>query len=252
MITKQLRFDDDVLDILRSMDWQQDGLVGILTCGNLDRPMYLKVNKALAAMGGKWNRKLKGHLFPIDPRLTVTDLLEDGTLTIEKGGFFETPPAVVQKMLDLIIIDWENAILEPSAGLGAIADQLPIDREKIICIEKNPQRVDVLRSKGYYAICTDFLTFVGPQYNTIVMNPPFEVGQDILHVQHAYTLLALGGWLVSVMSEGPFFRSDKKATAFREWLEDVGAYSHKLEPGSFKESGTGVSARLLTIHKRRE
>jgi 16S rRNA G1207 methylase RsmC len=57
-------------------------------------------------------------------------------------------------------------------------------------------------------------------YDRIVMNPPFENGQDIAHVEHAYELLSPGGRLVTVMSEGPFFRQDKNAASFRNWLEE--------------------------------
>ncbi len=246
MPTKQLRFDDSVLDILRGMEWSQDGLLGTLTCGQLERPMYLKVNRALAAMGGKWNRKQGGHLFPMDPRPAVEGLLDNGVLVVEKDGFFETPPEVVGRMLDLIIL--QGIILEPSAGLGAIADQIPVDKDCIRCVEKNEQRAQVLQDKGYQTECADFLTVVG-RYDTIVMNPPFEQGQDIDHVRHAHGLLAPGGWLVSVVSEGPFFRQDKKAQAFRTWFDEVGGYSEKLDSGAFKSSGTQVNARLVTIHK---
>ena len=59
-------------------------------------------------------------------------------------------------------------------------------------------------------------------YDRIVMNPPFSDRRDVEHVQHAYELLKPGGRLVAIMGEGSFFGSDKKAVAFREWLESVG------------------------------
>jgi hypothetical protein len=49
------------------------------------------------------------------------------------------------------------------------------------------------------------------------------------------------------MSEGVFYRSDKKATAFREWLAEIGI-SDKLPEGTFKQSGTGVNTRLVIIN----
>jgi len=245
--TKKLRFDDEVLDVLRGMTWSDDGLAGYLPPGQLERNMYLAVNKALTAMGGKWNRKAKGHLFKMDPRPQVEGLLEGGVLEVEKDGFFETPPDVTWGMLNCIPV--LGNILEPSAGLGAIVDQIPVPKEEITCIEKNEQRCQVLRDKGYTVECVDFLSCAGV-YNTIIMNPPFEMGQDIEHVQHAYSLLAPGGWMVSVMAEGPFFRQDKKATAFREWLDEVGGTSVKLQHGAFKSSGTMVNARLAIIHRR--
>ena len=97
----------------------------------------------------------------------------------------------------------------------------------------------------------DALTHSG-QYDRVVMNPPFEDGQDIDHVRRAFDAnLKPGGKLVAIMSEGPFFRSDKKAQAFRQWLEENGGTSERLAPGTFKESGTGTATRLVTVEKGR-
>jgi len=244
-LTKLLRFDEVVLAIIRTMDWRDDGKLGILTCGQLDRKMSQRVNKALVAMGGKWNRARGGHTFPLDPRVRVQGLIEEGTLTVERDGFFETPPEVVACMVGLA---WPaGRVLEPSAGLGAIADSLLIARDQILCIEKNVQRAEELRKKGYAVQCGDFLAMQPGTFDTILMNPPFEAGQDIDHVQHAFGCLAPGGALVSVMSVGPFFRSDRKATAFREWFGRVVGLKEDLPPSSFKASGTGVSACLVVI-----
>ena len=250
MLTKTLKFDDDVLGILRTMEWSDDGLLGVLTCGQLERALYVKVNKALSAMGGGWARGKGGHVFKTDPRSQVEGLVENGTMTVERDGFFETPPAVVERMLELVEIRRGDKVFEPSAGLGAIAYylcQYP-DIALHVC-EKNPQRAEKLKDTGYHLVAYDFFDLTRPWYDVIVMNPPFENGQDIDHVRHAYHLLDEGGQLVSVMSEGTFFRGDRKATAFREWMEEVGAYNERLPEGSFKETGTGVSARLVVIRK---
>ncbi len=52
------------------------------------------------------------------------------------------------------------------------------------------------------------------------------------------------------MSESPFFRTDKKSTDFRDWLDTVGS-SEKLPEGSFKDAlkTTGVNTRIVTIDK---
>lgn len=248
MLTRSLKFDDDVLAIIRSMDWHDDGRLGMLTCGQLDRKLYTRVNKALEAMGGKWNRSRSGHVFPIDPRLQVEGLIKNGLLTIEKDGFFETPPKVVRRMIELA--QPTGNVLGPSAGLGAIVDHLPVSQSQVFCIEKNAQRAEVLRKKGYTIHCCDFLKYKAPgAFDTIFMNPPFEEGQDIDHIRHAYQCLAPGGTLVSVASEGPFFRNDRRATAFRDWAKQIKAYIERLPPRSFKESGTCVSTHLIVIHK---
>jgi len=251
-LIKQIRFDNDVLGYLRSMVFSNDGLSGKLTCGQLDRKMYEKVNKALDAMGGKWNKKSGCHLFQTDPRPSVEGLLENGVLEVERDGFFETPRAVIERMLELVPVSEDDYILEPSAGLGAIADALrEHGARQILVFEKNQERRNVLVGKKYFTAMTDdFLERRSePEHDKIYMNPPFENQQDIDHVKHAYEFLKPGGRMVSVMSSGAFFREDKKATEFRNWLCGKGGYSEPLPEGSFKESGTGVNAVLVVISK---
>jgi hypothetical protein len=82
-----------------------------------------------------------------------------------------------------------------------------------------------------------------------VMNPPFENKQEIDHIRHAFKFLKSGGRLVSVMSPSPTFSSDRKSVAFREWVEGLGGEIVELPEGSFKESGTGVSSKLVVLDK---
>ena len=253
MLTKTLRFDDDVIAVIKAMNWADDGCLGVITGGQLARDLYTRVNKALEAMGGKWNRKWGGHVFAADPRPSVEGLIDNGSLTVERDGFFETPIEVVNKMLELAPYTG-GYVLEPSAGMGAIALNLGVPTDMIVCVEKNADRCKSLVDKKFAAVINaDFLTY--PAYDHIwkishvYMNPPFEELQDIDHVKHAYELLAIGGTLVAVMSESPFFRTDKKAEEFRLWYDRLDSYVEKLPAGSFKESGTGVNARLVVINK---
>jgi hypothetical protein len=254
VLEKKIKFDEDVLSIVKGMEWDNDGKLGKITGGQLDRKLYEKTNKALSAMGGQWNRKAGGHIFAYDPRPQVEGLLDNGVLTIEKDGFFETPLAVCKRMFELIKPCYdpgeEITVLEPSAGLGAIANALVaagVSSKDIYCIEKNAQRCEVLQETFGHVVNVDFLIYDGMGFDLIYMNPPFELQQDIDHIKHAYSLLNPAGNLVSVMGEGSFFREDKKAIEFREWLDSVGGYSEKLPEGSFKESGTMVNTRLVII-----
>lgn len=250
-LTKTLKFDTDVLDVIKAMRWSDDGLSGELV-GQLDRKLYEKVNKALDVMGGKWNKKAKAHLFTFDPRPQVEGLLESGGLTVERDGFFETPEGIVTKMIKLANISHGDKVLEPSAGMGRIAIGLKNAGANVFCVEKNENRAKHLDELGFMCFVQDFLTISTSTMNNFdaaVMNPPFEEGQDAQHVMYAYEFLREGGMLVSVMGEGVFFRSDKKSVAFREWLDAVGGETIELPEGSFKESGTGVNTRLVVIER---
>jgi hypothetical protein len=261
MLTKTLRFDDDVLSIVRGMNWSDDGRLGVLTCGQLDRKMYEKVNKALDAMGGKWNRGKGGHVFAIDPRPSVEGLLTNGALQIERDGFFETPEKVVKRMIELAGGHIYGDVLEPSAGMGAIVKHIDMtNTDHVVLVEKNEQRAEYL-DKTYGDYCMvfnmDFIDFdIHPfsfwrsgGFDFVLMNPPFEDSQDIMHIVKAWQLLKPGGKLISVVSEGPFFRQDIRAINFRRFVGENEAHTEKLPEGSFKESGTGVNTRLVVFSK---
>ena len=172
-------------------------------------------------------------------------------------GFFPTPRPVIAELLDLADIQPGHRVLEPSCGKGDIADAI---REEypdafLTLVEINRTLADVLSAKGHDPVFADFLTYGGgTSFDRIIGNPPFERGQDIDHVRHAYDLLAANGKLVMVMCEGPFFRSDSKSVAFREWLDEVGGYSVELPDESFKGveafRETSVRTRIVVVEKQ--
>jgi hypothetical protein len=55
------------------------------------------------------------------------------------------------------------------------------------------------------------------------------------------------------MSEGPFFRTDRKSEAFREWLAAVAGQSEQLPEDAFKGveafRETGCRTRLVVIDR---
>lgn len=169
-------------------------------------------------------------------------------------GFFPTPMPIIDDMLEYAEIESGHSVLEPSCGKGDIvAAILNQDLEvQLTAIEQNRTLADILNAKNIDALFEDFLDHTG-LYDRIVMNPPFEQGQDIEHVRHAYERLVPGGRLVSIMSEGPFFRQDKKSTEFRTWLDEVNGNSEKLPGDAFNSAAafrqTGVQTRILTIQK---
>ncbi|MBY0277906.1 hypothetical protein K2Z84_21440 [Candidatus Binatia bacterium] len=52
----------------------------------LDRKLYVAVDKVLKAAGGKWNRKLGGHAFERDPREILGLALETGAIVAPRGS----------------------------------------------------------------------------------------------------------------------------------------------------------------------
>lgn len=284
----------------------------------------------------------------------------------QKDGldFFPTPAFIADEMIEAADIQEGMTVLEPSAGMGHIAEQIRSSGVEPDVIEMSNKRVELLEAKGFNVVGRDFMEFTGtgtsvpsnmdemkslvtdinksttkldklnarqsdriknegrsrprsttysaqssteaefrdkkkkelskliraaienggnvpdnildvagpgweyvdgkysplPEqfgkgklYDRIIMNPPFSDRRDSQHIKHAYDLLKPGGRLVSIAGEGVFFGNDKKAKAFRDWVDSVGGTDEKLDEGTFNDPSlpvsTGVNTRMLVIDK---
>jgi phospholipid N-methyltransferase len=172
--------------------------------------------------------------------------------------FFPTPQELAQRMAFDLDAEPGMRVLEPSGGKGNLADAVraQVPKAAIDVVEQSHRLREILEAKGYTLVGHDFMDFKPEQpYDRIIMNPPFSNGQDADHVRHAYDMLAPGGKLVAITGEGIFFREDAKSKAFRDWFDEVGGESEKME-GAFTDrrevKTTGVNSRLLTIEKPAE
>jgi len=212
-----------------------------------------KFNKAKADL-----EQLTGPKTQADPTARRIRELESQLIGTREAGRFFTPKAVAEQVVDAADIRPGMKVLEPSAGKGDLADAIKAAEPEadLSTIEIRSNLREILELKGHKSAGNDFLELKDGDYDRIVMNPPFENGAEMDHVRHAYELLKPGGKLVSIMSEGPFGRTDKKATEFREFLSEVGGESEKLPDKSFTGAGTitqtGVSTRLVTIEKPKD
>lgn len=248
---------DDILDILG--ECRTEGNTLYLPDRQLERSTYQAVNKVLESIGGKWDRKAKGHVFADgDPAELLDNVILAGEITDLKKQyqFFSTPRPIAEKMCELAELDSTCIVLEPSCGKGDLADVIyEAGVKELVGLELNREMEKHLTGKPYATLTgIDFLEFVkDPGIKTpwtrIVMNPPFSRQQDIDHILTAYGILRPGGILVSVVSESPFFRSNKKSVDFRAFLDEHEAVIVPLEEGAFKESGTMVRTRLVKIVK---
>ena len=73
--------------------------------------------------------------------------------------FFPTPRNVVEQMIEMADLDSDMKVLEPSAGMGHIADVLKDHGIQPDVIELSDKRQELLRLKGYNVVGNDFLTF---------------------------------------------------------------------------------------------
>lgn len=168
--------------------------------------------------------------------------------------FFPTPKALANRMAEMAGIKPGMKVLEPSAGSGNLADAARAAGAEVDAVEVSPQLRTLLEAKGHKMVGSNFDEFEAPgQYDAVIMNPPFSDRQDAAHIQRAYDMLRPGGKLVAIAGEGVFFGSDKKAEAFRSWLDERGAEVEKLPAGTFEDktllATTGANARLMVLQK---
>lgn len=167
-------------------------------------------------------------------------------------GYFPTPPDIVARMLEHAGNLDGLTIIEPSAGDGAILDAIRAEypSARLMACERNHTLCTILEAKGHLVDASDCTEWKPPfQCDRVLMNPPFENGQDAAHIRLAHSWLRDGGRLVAIMSPGPFFRNDLKSLEFREWFERMGGEKFDLPAGAFKASGTSVATVLVVIGK---
>lgn len=260
-ITKTRQIEPDVLDVLAQADCAGNTLR--IRGGQLDRKLYLRVNEVLEALGGTWDRRAKAHVLEGIAADAVEHAVLTGTYTRSRQdfGFFETPEMVVGRMIAKAEIEPGLRYLEPNAGHGAIA--LPIlgllQPKALHCYEildANVKKLDEkIRLCGYnppelLVMRRDFLEVPPtPNFDRVLMNPPFAKRADIAHITHALGFLKRGGILVSVASASVKFRTDSVASSFRQMLASYAGSIEALPEGSFRESGTMVNTVLVTMRR---
>jgi len=257
---KTITIDSDVRDVLARSSISSDRVV--LPPEQLDRKLYERINKALVAAGGKWNRSAKAHLFARDPREALGLAAETGKVVHVKNTLqaFYTPCAIADRLVALIgPLEDGDCVLEPSCGdgsiVGAIIRHQPgvymtaidIDREAMTSARMDWGRGRETRDDFINA---DFLDMpVDPTYDVVLMNPPFTKDQDIEHVMHAWEFVRPGGRLATIMSMGWRTSTRGKRKRFREFVELLGGKVIEVEAGAFKESGTDVSTVMVRLDK---
>ena len=218
----------------------------------LDRNDYLKLSKELTSLGGKWKGgKVGAFVFDFDPQLIVDKICNNKVNTKKMTQFFPTPNKIVKKMLDGVEIKHSDKLLEPSAGQGAIIEELIKFNSNISYCEFEDINVDILKNKypNLKFLKHDFLEVDNLKFDKIFANPPFSKSQDIIHIKHMYDLLNKDGVLVSISGTSWKYKVDKKSKDFKDWLLTQKHSIEDIESGEFSESGTNVATCLIKIYK---
>lgn len=163
--------------------------------GDKDKAAQAEAEKVLVAIGAV---KVK-HYWQFDycPSEVLDQIVCSGCIPDQKSHqFYPTPQAVAEAAIALADIQPGHSCLEPSAGQGGLADLMP----KPVCVEISDLHCEILKAKGHYVERADFLKWhVTGKYDRIVMNPPYSEGRWQAHIEHAASMLELGGRLIAVL-----------------------------------------------------
>lgn len=181
--------------------------------------------------------------------------LEEAVRFAQIDGFFPTPPGLVSTVLDWALIQKGEAVLEPSAGKGDLAEAAKAAGGVVVGFEINHNLAEICKAKGLDVERADFMTMQPIEaFDKVVMNPPFEKLADVEHVRRAFQWLKPGGRLVAIMSPSFEHNGAARAVAFREWLDEQSSAVVKVEPGAFTGRDafrqTGVACRIVIIDKQ--
>ena len=185
------------------------------------------INKALAEYYGDALAD-DSHELPEQKRQS-TDVAKD-------LQYYPTPQEVIDKMLSDVWLKEGVNVLEPSCGCGRIMDAVRDTGANVYGIEYDAGRVAEAKAKGHSVLQANFLeTIPKPDFDYIIMNPPFYGKHYAKHIEHAMKFLKEGGRLIAVL---PVTARYDHGLVDGNW--------HDLPVGSFKESDTNINTTILT------
>ena len=171
--------------------------------GDAGEQVNAEAGKVLQAMGGTPLERGR-WAFDYNPLPAIQEIVASGCLPDQKAHqFYPTPEKLARIAVDMAEIGDGHQVLEPSAGMGGLADLLPKDRTT--CVEISGLHCKVLESKGHRVVWSDFLPWAdgrvaeGRRFDRIVMNPPFSDGRWHAHTEQAAAMLGEGGRLVAIL-----------------------------------------------------
>lgn len=155
--------------------------------------------------------------------------------------YYPTPVAVVERVLaDLVYRMPGQRVLEPSCGCGRFMDALRAAGAEVIGCEVDPVRAAMCEAKGHRVMRMNFLeTVPTPDFDQVVMNPPFSGRHYAKHVRHALRFLKPGGRLTAILPATARYDHGE--------LDDLRPHWTDLPVGSFSESGTNINTTVATI-----
>lgn len=210
------------------------------------------VDKANQVLADYYGEVLPDAAHPDD---SPDDLRSRSGLPAKDLSFYPTPDAVTEQAIRDLYIREGSRVLEPSAGTGNMVRHLLAKGAQVDAVEIDPDRVRALegiRDPRLTVHPGNFLSLPArPEYDFVVMNPPFYGTHWMEHVVHAFDFLRPGGTLVAVLPVTAEMGESAKHETFRAWVKKHSRGWRlpftDLPPESFASSGTRVNTVVLTM-----
>lgn len=179
---------------------------------------------------------------------------------------FSTPMALATLVAEAAAMTPQDLVLEPSAGTGQLALHAALSGAKLVLNEWADNRRVILEELFPDAQVLDlnaeYIHDMAPDGfapSVVIMNPPFSAsphvsggmaGTDLRHLRSALRLLAPGGRLVAITSQG--LAPDNPT--YRDAFADLASIATlrltcKLGRGLFAAHGTNIPTRLTVFDK---
>lgn len=222
----------------------------------LNPKSFAEVKKWITEAGGQWTGgKVQGFTFDFDATRVVGILMSGKRCNLQKEfQFFSTPPELAEWLVSLSDVRPEHAVLEPSAGTGAIVNAIHKACPGVVvdAFELMPENRQTLeKMQGVSLVGEDFTQGIPRLYDRIFANPPFAKNQDIRHTRMMYDALNPDcGEMCVITSRHWINAQEKECVEFRDWIQEVEAETLEIPEGSFDESGTSIATMAIVIKRK--
>lgn len=100
-----------------------------------------------------------------------------------------TPPVLAERIWRWSRAPMVRRVLEPSAGIGNLLAPIVADGVHVHACETDPEKANVLLGR-FHRVSLSVENFLNVEpfpepFDLVVMNPPYENGQDVEHIEHA-------------------------------------------------------------------
>jgi hypothetical protein len=176
---------------------------------------------------------------------------QPGTAVAKDLQFYPTPASVIERVLYEAGLysrdelagrsrdEFKPArVLEPSCGDGRMLDAIAKRGHSGFGIEVHAGRAAEARAKGHAVLTGNFLDQPArPEFDFVIMNPPFYGTHWRKHVAHAMKFLAPEGTLAAILPASAHYDHEVTKEFRGRW--------HDLPVASFADSGTNIPTGYL-------